>query len=181
MSESPNTPLTDGKKQDVSPGSGSGATSRRRLLTGSAALPVVMTLPTNASAAAFGSSLRCLNNQTDQPDSYFAMAPDGWKTEQVACIRVSLTNGNDPCDVGDYGGGKYYDRNGRKWYPAGDRFVPEGYGDGPGYVVKSYTTAYTYVYVGEDGTYWGIDPTYRSRGGLAVYGSCYASIMGTPA
>lgn len=179
MSESPSTPLTDGKKQDVSPGSGSGATSRRRLLVGSAALPVVMTLPTNASAAAFGSALTCLNNQRDQPNDYFAMSPNGWQTQPLRCIRVARRYSDEVKDIGDYGGGKYYDRNGRRWYAIGDRFVAEG--SDRKYYVKSYTTAYTYIYVGEDGSYWGTDPVYRSRGGQAVYGSCYISIMGATA
>jgi hypothetical protein len=150
-------------------------------LSGSAAIPVIMTLPTNVSAAALGSSIRCLTNQTDQPSDYFTMTTTRWANDSLRCIRVALPNGSDPQVIGDYGGGKYYDRSGRAWYPSGDRFVPNGYTTGPGYVVQGYTNAYTYIYVGQDGTYWGVDPAYRSRGGLAVYGSCYVSIMGATA
>lgn len=179
MLESPgrDIPTAEQKKQDVSAGSGSLVASRRRLLTGAAALPVVMTLPTNASAAAFGSTLRCLDNQAKQPKDYFTLSRNGWASETLRVFRVALSGGSDPWDVGDYGGGKYYDRTGRAWYPSGSKFKPVGY-SGPGYAVIQTRTAYTYIYVGNDGKYWGVDPRYRSQGGLAVYGSCYTSIMG---
>jgi len=140
-----------------------------------------MTLPTNASAGAFGSTLRCLQNQQEQPNDYFTLSRTRWASETLRCIRIARPDGSDRKVLGDYGGGKYYDRSGRAWYPSGNRFYRVGSSYGSGYVVQGYTSAYTYVYVGQDGSYWGVDPVYRSRGGQAVFGSCYVSIMGTTA
>jgi hypothetical protein len=155
-----------------------GATSRRRLLTGSAALPIVMTLPTQASAAAFGSTLRCLNSQTEQPADYFTMTATGWATRPLNCIRVALPNGSDPWVIGDFGGGKYFDRTGGAWYPDNRWFKRVGDYSGKKYDVKGYTSANAYVYVYSNGTYAGMDPSLRKMGAVAVYGSCYASISG---
>jgi len=172
-------PLNDGER-DKSTDSGIVSSNRRRLLTGAAALPVIMTLPTNASATAFGSAMQCLDSQNKQPTDFFTMAPNGWATKPFKCIRVALPNGSDSHELGVYGYDKLFSRHGVRWYYDGstDRYKPEGYWRGSGYKKVGDGSGYTYIYVAQNGTYMGTDPRYRSMGGLAVYGSCYVSIVG---
>lgn len=181
MSDVPNrqSPLTAREGRDVSSGGGSVATSRRALLTGAAAIPVVMTLPTNASAEAFGSTLRCLVNQTDQPDMYFCEdASSPWQTEPVQCMYVELPNGDDPCTLVDFPSG-CIDCTGRQWYFLDQtRCVSEDYVSGAKHQLVGYGQASGYVTVDLQGNYCGCDPITRSQGALCVYGSCYVSIMG---
>lgn len=138
-----------------------------------------MTLPTNASAEAFGSTLRCLVNQDTQPVDYFCEETESpWQTEPVQCMYVELPNGSDPWTLVDFGG-NCIDCTGRQWFAIDTtRYIPEDYVSGAKHQVQGYGTAHAYCVVSPTGQYWGINPELRSQGGLCVYGSCYVSIMG---
>ena len=172
-------PLNDGER-DKSTDSGIVSSNRRRLLTGAAALPVIMTLPTNASAAAFGSALTCLNNTNTQPADVFAIAPNGWATKPLDTIQVSRPNNSDPWTLGVFDGGKLFDRAGTQWYTDGTWYAPNSYPSATNRYKKDGTgSGYKYIYVGpSDGQVWGTDPKYRTMGGVVPYGSCYVSLVG---
>jgi hypothetical protein len=158
--------------------------SRRRWLTGMLAGPAVVSLPSSASAAAFGSISTCVENGLSAQSILLHVPidqPDGYAREECSGCVVYKGGGNgyrEECLV-EYGSGKLMDCFWNEWWWKGTNQVTNSAGDTmkfDGTMVKRLRLVFAQVDdVGEfltanpDSTYWGATP---------VTGSCYVSIAG---
>jgi hypothetical protein len=151
--------------------------SRRKLLQGSLAAPVVLTV-TSPSALAASSFNACIARGANEPppSELVTSAKDNWYRAEFAAYKFRLNSGSDPANNPEY---EYYYRNkGQEWrYYRLDICDSTGVLESDIYGIKSSLgNRYVLVWVDNDGktvAYGSCGP----NGGYAVSASCWNSFI----
>jgi len=156
--------------------------ARRRILQGSAAVPVLFTMRT-ASATALGSAVACMKKDAvraespPKPPEIYKLNNDGWVRVRLDLCELSVYQGNKPVTLD----GRYFlgVDNTTYWK------LVEQYGASDTAVMSPYTVnscsarrlgefRYALAYVDNLGNRVGY--ALQKNGGQAITGSCWASI-----
>ena len=172
-------------------------TKRRRFVKGAAIIaPAIFTLPSGASANAFGSFAMCVRNTEDKPELQHTKREDRWARKKVggfyiAKVKEDATSGekdyfsyaDQDVDLNNvhvlvgYGSNYYIDEGNRRWERSFDGYYRCDRFPGKFKQIKS-TSRLTLAYVSESGEMMGINPkNAKYGGGKAVTVSCWISLL----
>jgi len=181
----------DSDGSDNSNGSIGVDATRRKWITAMLAGPAVVSLPATASAAAFGSISRCVENLYSPQSIYLHIGGgenDGMKREPRTGLVLSKGNyGSNGyaviAVVVEYKPGEYYAPDWRRWYANGVdgqgriSFVSET-GDSAKAEPGATEARQTLVFTGVDdfGNWMTLNPDSTTWGSVPVTNSCYVSI-----
>ena len=161
--------------------------TRRRLLKGaSLAAPAVFTLPSAASAIAFGSITTCVRKTEEQPENFHVGLQDRWARKAVPAIHVVCiddasnddwlsTSEGDRRVLVHYGRDMYVDGNNQQFSRNRDGYYVDHRGRRYR-EVSGVGERYTVAFVSDDGKLLGMHPRNRFHG-RAVTGSCWISLL----